>query len=414
MNTQWDAPTKRIVAVGLGLFFIYVLILSRSVLPFLIIAALIAFLLAPIVNFLNQKLYLPKALAVIIAYLLMALFLTLFPLILIPAVLNAFGDINIDWVALLQQLLVWARTTLESWRTIRIWDISYDLSGSIDPALEALNNISPTQFIPSLDTVIASIPTTLQFTWGVASNVLGRIASSFLAFMLTFVFSVYLTVDGGKFVQGFISLVPAAYRSDMRELHRRIKAIWSAYFRGQFILAVVIGVMTWVVGIIIGLPGAFALAVIAGAMEILPNIGPVLAAIPALLVALVQGSTVLPTGNFTFMLIVMGAYMLIQQTENNLVVPKILGEAVELHPLFVMAGVIVGATVAGILGALIAAPTIASARVLVAYAYAKILDEDPFPTPHIVRPPTPPVTEILFRLWQKAQSLWRQQFRKKL
>ncbi|HFB52107.1 MAG TPA: AI-2E family transporter, partial [Anaerolineae bacterium] len=154
MNTQWDAPTKRIVAVGLGLFFIYVLILSRSVLPFLIIAALIAFLLAPIVNFLNQKLYLPKALAVIIAYLLMALFLTLFPLILIPAVLNAFGDINIDWVALLQQLLVWARTTLESWRTIRIWDISYDLSGSIDPALEALNNISPTQFIPSLDTVI--------------------------------------------------------------------------------------------------------------------------------------------------------------------------------------------------------------------------------------------------------------------
>ncbi len=414
MNTQWDAPTKRIVAVGLGLFFIYVLILSRSVLPFLIIAALIAFLLAPIVGFLNRKLYIPKALAVIIAYLLLALFLTLFPLILIPAVLNAFGDINIDWVALIQQLLAWLRTTLESWRTVRIWDITYDLSSSINPAIETLNNISPTQFIPSFETIIASIPTTLQFTWGVASNVLGTIASSFLAFMLTFVFSIYLTIDGGKFVQTFISLVPAAYRADMRELHRRIKAIWSAYFRGQFILAVVIGVMTWVVGTIIGLPGAFALAVIAGAMEILPNIGPVLAAIPALLVALVQGSILLPTGNLTFMLVVMGAYMLIQQIENNLIVPKILGEAVELHPLFVMTGVIVGATVAGILGALIAAPTIASARVLVAYAYAKILDEDPFPTPHIPRSPTPPITEVLLRLWQKAKLLWQRQFSKKL
>ncbi len=414
MNTHWDAPTKRIVAIGLSLLFIYVLLLSRSVLPFLIVAALIAFLLAPIVNFLNRKVYLPKALAVIIAYLLMALFLTLFPLILIPAVLNAFGDINIDWVTVIQQTLVWLRTTLESWRNIQLWGINYDLSTSIDPALETLNNISPAKFIPSLDTIIASIPTTLQFTWGVASNVLGTIASSFLAFMLTFVFSVYLTIDGGRFVQGFITLVPAAHRADMRELHRRIKAIWSAYFRGQFILAVVIGVMTWVVGTIIGLPGAFALAVIAGAMEILPNIGPVLAAIPALLVALVQGSLVLPVNNLTFMLVVMGAYMLIQQVENNLIVPKILGEAVELHPLFVMSGVVVGATVAGILGALIAAPTIASARVLVAYAYAKILDEDPFPTPHIARQPGPPITEILLRLWRNMQSQWRRRVGKKL
>lgn len=414
MNTQWDASTKRIVAVGLALFFIYVLILSQSVLPFLIIAALIAFLLAPVVNFLNQKLFIPKALAVIIAYLLLALFLTLFPLILIPAVLNAFGDINIDWVSLVQQTLTWLRNTLESWRMIQLFGISYDLSTSINPALDALNNISPTQFIPSVDTLIASIPTTLQFTWGVASNVLGTIASSLLAFMLTFVFSIYLTVDGSRFIQAFINFAPPAYRTEMRELHRRIKAIWSAYFRGQFILAVVIGIMTWIIGTIIGLPGAFALAVIAGAMEILPNIGPVLAAIPALLVALVQGSIVLPMGNLTFMLVVMGSYMLIQQVENNLIVPKILGDAVELHPLFVMAGVIVGATAAGILGALIAAPTIASARVLVAYAYAKILNEDPFPTPHVSRKPTTPITEILLRLWKNAQSLWKKQVRKKL
>lgn len=414
MNTQWDAPTKRIIAVGLGLFFIYILILSRSVLPFLIIAALIAFLLAPIVTFLNKNLYIPKALAVIIAYLLLALFLTLFPLILIPAVLNAFGDINIDWVTVIQQTLSWLRVTLESWRNIQLFGISYNLSPSIDPALDTLNNISPAQFIPSFDTIIASIPTTLQFTWGVASNVLGTIASSLLAFMLTFVFSIYLTVDGGKFVRAFLTMTPPAYRAEMRELHRRIKSIWSAYFRGQFILAVVIGVMTWIVGTIIGLPGAFALAVIAGAMEILPNIGPVLAAIPALLVALVQGSTVLPTGNLTFLLIVMGAYMLIQQVENNLIVPKILGDAVELHPIFVMAGVVVGATVAGILGALIAAPTIASARVLIAYAYAKILDEEPFPTPHSARSPSLPPLEMLQQLWEKTQLLWQNRFGKKL
>ncbi len=403
MNTHWDASTKRIVAVALGILLIYVLYLSRSVLPFLIIAALIAFLLAPMVNFMNRRLYIPKVFAVLLAYLILALFLTLFPLILIPALLNAFGDINVDWLAVVQQFLTWLHTTLEGWRYIQLFGISYDLSASIDPAIDALNNISPTQFIPSLETIIASIPTTLQVTLGVASNVVGTIISSVLAIMLTFVFSIYLTLDGGKFVQTFIDLAPPAYQAEIKELHRRIKAVWSAYFRGQFILAVIIGVLTWIVGTIIGLPGALALAVIAGTMEILPNLGPILAAVPALLVALVQGSLTLSTSNLTFMLIVLGAYFLIQQVENNLVVPKILGDAVELHPLFVMTGVVVGATVAGILGALIAAPTIASARMVVAYAYAKILDAEPFPPQPETHIPPPTWTER----WATAQKFIR-------
>lgn len=401
MNTQWDAATKRIVAVALGILLIYLIYLSRSVLPFLIIAALIAFLLVPIVNFLNKRLYIPKIIAVLISYLLLLLFLTLFPLILIPGLFNAFGDINVDWLAVAQQFLTWLNTSLEGWRYIDIFGISYDLSASIDPAIETLNNISPTQFIPSLETIIASIPTTLQITLGVASNVLGTIVSSVLAVMLTFVFSVYLTISGGRFMQAFLNLVPPAYQPEIRELSRRIRAVWSAYFRGQFILAVIIGVLTWIVGTIIGLPGALALAVIAGAMEILPNLGPILAAVPALLVALVQGSLTLSVGNFSFMLIVLAAYFLIQQVENNLVVPKILGDAVELHPLFVMTGVVVGATVAGILGALIAAPTIASARMIVSYAYAKILNTAPFPPQPAPLTATPSWSER----WQSTRNL---------
>lgn len=350
----------------------------------------------------------PTGIAVLVAYALLALFLLLFPLILIPALLDAFGDINIDLVSITMQFMQWMEHTLESFRTIQILGITYDLSPSVNPALEALNNFTPTQFIPTLDTIIASIPSTIQFTWGVASNVLGRIAASILAFILTFVFSIYLTVDGSRFIKHFIDLAPTPYRPEFKELHRRIRAIWIAYFRGQFILAVIIGLMTWVVGLIIGLPGALALAVIAGAMEILPNLGPILAAIPALLVALVQGSNTIETSNLNFMLIVLIAYILIQQTENNLVVPKILGDAVELHPLFVMAGVVVGATTAGILGALIAAPTIASARVLIAYVYAKIIDTDPFPVTPKTAPSSPSLIKQLQSLWQKLKTRWVQ------
>lgn len=379
MDTQWDNLTKKIAAVSLIVLFLYTIHLSQSILAFLVIAGLIAFLLAPMVTFFSQKLRFPKALAIIVAYILLILIVLLIPIILIPAMTSAIQDINIDVIALARQTLDWSKTTLETYRYIKLYNIFYDLSPVVDPALEMLEDISPTTFVPSLDTIIASIPTTLQFTWGIASNVVGRLSASLLAVVLTLLYSIYLTADGGDFVKSLINLAPEAYQPEFSELSRRIKAIWAAYFRGQFVLGLIIGVLTWVIGMIIGLPGALALGVIAGVFEILPNLGPILAAIPALLIALIQGSSTLDVSNLTFMLIVMGAYVLIQQLENNLIVPKVLGDAVELHPLFIMIGVVVGATTAGILGALIAAPTIATARVLIAYTYAKILNANPFP-----------------------------------
>ncbi len=406
-NTQWDAPTRRTAAIILGIFLVYILYLSRPVIPYLVIAALIAFLLVPFVNFLNRRLHIPKWLAVIVAYLTLALAILLFPLILLPALLNAFGDINIDLVAVTKDFLVWIEKLLQSLRYIRTLGFEYDLSPYLDPALDTLRHVTPSQFIPSINTIVSSIPSTIQFTWGLASNVLGTLVSSLLAFILTLLYSVYLTVDGSKLVHRFIALAPPAHYSEMLKLHRRIKAIWSAYFRGQFLLALIIGLLTWLVGMAIGLPGALALGVIAGALEILPNLGPILAAVPALLVALVQGSLTLDVNNFYFMLIVLGAYILIQQLENNLIVPKILGDAVELHPLFVMVGVVVGATAAGLLGALVAAPTIASARVLLAYAHAKILQQDPFPPVPANPAPPPAFMERLNALRQKIESQWQ-------
>jgi hypothetical protein len=99
-----------------------------------------------------------------------------------------------------------------------------------------------------------------------------------------------------------------------------------------------------------------------------------------------------------FALIVVGLYFLIQQLENTFIVPRILGEAVDLHPFVVLIGVVIGANVAGILGALLAAPVIASGREIISYLYAKILGQDPFP-PEDERP------ELVSVSWQEQ---WRQ------
>jgi predicted PurR-regulated permease PerM len=130
---------------------------------------------------------------------------------------------------------------------------------------------------------------------------------------------------------------------------------------------------------ILGIPGAPYLGIAAGLLEIVPNIGPVLAAIPAVIISLLHGSTYIQVSPLLMALLVIVFYFLVQQGENNLIVPKVIGKAVNLPALVVMTGLLVGAEVGGLLGVLLATPVIATLRDLVCYIHYKILGENPFP-----------------------------------
>ena len=125
------------------------------------------------------------------------------------------------------------------------------------------------------------------------------------------------------------------------------------------------------------MPQAFFLGVIAGFMELIPNVGPVLAAVPAILVALLFGSTHLAIGHLSFALVVVGFYTLVQMLENQFLVPKIMGDAVDLPPLIVLIGVVAGAGAFGIMGALLATPVIATGKLIFRYIYGKIMENTP-------------------------------------
>jgi hypothetical protein len=131
----------------------------------------------------------------------------------------------------------------------------------------------------------------------------------------------------------------------------------------------------------VGVRNALILGIMAGVLEIIPNIGPTIAAIPAVLIAYFQGSTYLPLSNGWFALLVIGLYVVIQQVENNILVPRIIGRSLNLHPLVVIVGAIAGARLAGILGMFLAAPMLASLRILGNYVYCKLLDLEPFDEP---------------------------------
>ena len=184
-------------------------------------------------------------------------------------------------------------------------------------------------------------------------------------------------------------LVPPSYFIDYIQLRDEVSRIWGAFFRGQVILALVVATIFTIIGFILGLPFALAMGVFAGLMEFLPSLGHGIWLTTAALLALFAGSTSLPIPNWVFMLLIIGLHLVFEQFDLNYLIPRIIGRSVHLPPVVVILGIVGGAASAGVLGILLAAPTIASARVLGRYIYANLFDMDPFPSSVIQTLPPP-------------------------
>ena len=410
MSTKWSRQTRYIVGVGLVVFGLALIYVSRSVLAMIILAALIAFLLNPIIHLFQNRLRFPRGAAVAISYILAGLVVLLAPLILLPQVIEGLNYLaDIDYQLLVENVVGWIEGSLITLRDVDtlILGLRVNLEPLAQPALDFLQANEPEVSIsmPSFDTLVNSVWSGLTVTFGVATNLAGSVFSGMFTVIIMILSAIYMSIGADKYHTYFMKVVPPLYHDEVNKLLNRLGFIWHAYLRGQLKLMLIIGVVTSIGLYILGVPGAFILGVIAGVLELIPNLGPILAAIPAVIVALLQGSTYLDVNNLIFALIVIGFYVLVQQFENTFVVPRVLGNAVELPPLVVILGVWIGASVWGILGALLAAPVIASGREIVWYLYMKVLGQDPFPPGSIPKEePRPPMWQQLKYLTAKTKA----------
>jgi predicted PurR-regulated permease PerM len=208
--------------------------------------------------------------------------------------------------------------------------------------------------------------------------------------ILLFVVSIYLAVDQPNFGNYMLRFTePMGYRRDAEFLLADLRASWAAYLRGQVILGLVIFVVVWIGLTLLGVQNAVVLAMIAGLLEFIPNVGPIVSTAIAMLVAFFQPSNYLGLPSWAFVLAILGFMILVQQVENHLLVPRIVGGALNLKPVLVIVGVFVGASLAGVLGAILAAPILASLKILGQYAWHKLFDQPPFPETET--PPEPAV-----------------------
>lgn len=379
-SPPWSTSGKRVVVIILFVLTLFGFYRFQILWIPLALAAIIAYLIEPVVSQIERRTRLSRNMAIVFIYLLIIVILISVPVgTLTPLVAQAIGFIN-NTPRYLQQISQFFEDPIVIAEGIRI----------------PVDQLSLDQAFTSLSANLVSL---VQTIGGRTFLIFGSVATATISTLgwtiLVLMFSFYLVKDHQKFFAFVLRKTPAGYREDVYELALAINKTWHAFLRGQLVLCLVVGTIVFVVAVILGLPNAAILGIVAGIMELIPTFGPVLAAVPAVLIGIVQadaswlGSLMSP---IWFALIIAGIYLLIYQFENYYLVPRIIGHHLELHPLVVLVGVVAGATVAGVLGILLAAPVLASSRHILRYIYYKLVDQPPFPDEAMQQPEKPEET----------------------
>jgi predicted PurR-regulated permease PerM len=404
MDSRWDVSTKRTVLIIMLVGVCGIVWLAQPVLPMVLVGAIIAYLISPIVDLL-QRVHVPRAVSTITIYLLVVVLLILTPVLVVPILidqLQVLGNFDVQSTAV--SLLGWFNDSVQQMpANVDILGFPVPLGETVRQFVDQLQaNSGQVNVLPSVADLLNGIQQFLSTTTNVVGNtaviginVVGGIFSVILTVMVTIFVALYMTMDAPKIRAYIQGLAPSSYQSELADLLRHMGHIWSQFLRGQIILSVTVGVMTGTALTIIGLPGALIFGILAGLLEVIPNLGPILSMIPAVIVALIQGADVLTQAgisNFGAALIVVGIYFIVQQLENNILVPRIIGDSINLHPIVVICAVVIGVSTFGILGALLAPPVVATFRVVGGYVHSKLLDYPPFRGRPALNKPAKPTT----------------------
>jgi predicted PurR-regulated permease PerM len=333
----------------------------RGVLLPYILGLVLAYLLFPLVNWLDNHMparldtwRVARPLAILLTYLLLILILSGIIAFFVPMVVDQINNLIEIWPDLTRRVGDWGT---------RGW-------GWYNNAIEAIERFSPTwkdTIENGLKGLAVEIVSVVQE--GIVATV--RTVSSTISFIIGLVvipfWLFYILHDESQVKDGVMRALPRQLRADVECMARLLDDVLSAYIRGQLLLCFFVGGLATLAMFIIGIPFALLLGLIAGIFEALPYVGPILGAIPAIVVALLY-----EPGTAIWVAV---AFFAIQQVENLVLVPRISGESVKLHPALVMVVLVIGNELAGFLGMLVAVPVTAMIRDLFKYLYLRFQDE---------------------------------------
>ena len=193
------------------------------------------------------------------------------------------------------------------------------------------------------------------------------------------VLSIYLLIDGWR-IFGFIQRAAhqLGYGHDAQTLLDGFTNIWKIYFRGQVLLAVIMGMLVSVTLFALRVDNPLAIGIMVGVLELVPVLGHYIAMTITVILVFFQPDPPLGLAPWLYTLIVAGVLFGLQQIQGNVILPRVHGRTLAVHPVLILLGVLVGASFAGVLGAILAPPMLATLSLFIRYIWRKMLDLPPF------------------------------------
>jgi predicted PurR-regulated permease PerM len=365
-SPYWTTTTKLIigltlVAISAGVFLYY-----RSIVFLMILASIITYLFQPIVNWLAEKTRMSWRLSTTLVFLVLIIFLI--------------GLLTGAGLAIAQQITGLVRVIQEF-----VNDLP-EIANNISDFLAQYGSIS--ELIP-LNDLANRLLETIQPLLGQAGSLVGSIATGAAIsigriFLLLFI--AYFLLSESQRV-GEIKVRIPQYDYDVQRMSLKLRNIWDSYFRGQIIIFVMVFTAYLIILSALGVRYSIALAGLAGLAIFVPYVGMWTTSIVTVLVTFFQPSNYFGLVPWQYAILVLGIALLINFTFDNFISPRFLGRSLDIHPAAILIAALLMANLFGLVGIIVAAPSVATLKAVGQYVFRKMFDQDPWPETEVVSKP---------------------------
>ncbi len=391
-SPKWGIATKALVALAVMMIVAGMLVRFQHVIPILVLAPILTIVIVPVVQFMCVRMKMPWGLAATIAMLLFILLLT--------------GASTVMGIAIVQQLQA---------LFLIVQQFLLDLPAQLEHLSQQTYQLGPwvmefSQFDLAAvgEQVIAAIQPLLREVSLLITFLATGVIESLTRIIFVLAITYFLIFDYRRIRAVLKNISVPGYKQDIHRLQRELLRIWQAFLRGQFLIVVITGFLTYLLMQILGVRFPIGLGVLGGIAKFIPIVGPVTAGFIAALVGLFQPSNWFGLMPLAYGAVVVICVVVLDQAIDYIIIPRIMGTTLNLHPVIILVGLVIGASLAGVIGLLLAAPTIASFFLLGRYVYRKMSDLSPWDPPIDVLAERTPEESILLKTWRALKARWNQ------
>ena len=383
-SPSWGTTTKLVIGLTLVAILAGIFIYYRSIVSLLVLATIITYLFQPLVAFLTEKTRLSWRASTTLVFLLFV--------ILLIGLLTGAG------LAIAQQATGLVRVVQE---------FTNDLPALANELTAFLEQYGIKDII-NLSDLANRLLETIQPLLGQAGSIVGSLATGaaasigrifFIVFVAYFILSESQRVGKISFDQF------PEYDYDIRRMTRQLSGIWESFFRGQFIIFVMVFVVYLIILSALGVRYSIALAALTGLAVFVPYVGSWTSSIVLVLVTFLQPGNYFGLLAWQYSIMVLAISLTMNFIFDNYITPRFLGRTLDIHPAAVLVAALVMASLLGLIGIFLAAPVVATLKLVSLYVLHKMFDLDPWPEPEVESTPV----EFPWFRWSRQLKSWFQQ-----